>query len=55
MRRYKPDCVVDYYLIGWINGADLGNADDYANFGPYKFVDGKLTATFTAEFEDIDV
>ena len=41
-----PDFVPDYYLIGWINGADYGCNDDYENMGIYKFVDGKLTATF---------
>ena len=37
----------DYYLIGYINGADYGCEADYENLGIYKFVDGKLTATFT--------
>ena len=37
---------VDYYLVGYINGADYGIAGDAANLGDYKFVDGKLTATF---------
>ena len=35
-----------YYLVGWINGADYGCNDDYENMGEYKFVDGKLVATF---------
>lgn len=39
----------DYYLIGWINGADYGDKADAANLGEYKFVDGTLVATFTAE------
>ena len=39
----------DYYLIGYINGADYGCEADYANMGDYKFVDGKLTATFTQD------
>ena len=39
----------DYYLIGYINGADYGCEADYANLGEYKFVDGKLTATFTQD------
>ena len=39
----------DYYLIGWINGADYGDKDDYANLGDYKFVDGSLVATFEAD------
>ena len=38
---------VDYYLFGYINGANYGCEDDYLNMGEYKFVDGKLTATFT--------
>ena len=36
----------NYYLVGWINGADYGCESDYKNMGIYKFVDGKLTATF---------
>ncbi|MBQ2944443.1 MAG: hypothetical protein IJD93_07140 [Ruminococcus sp.] len=36
-----------YYLVGFINGADYGIADDSDTIGDYKFVDGKLTATFT--------
>lgn len=39
----------DYYLIGWINGADYGDKEDFANLGDYKFVDGTLVATFTAD------
>jgi len=41
--------VVDYYLFGYINGADYGVGDDLANMGSYKFVDGKLTVKFTAD------
>lgn len=37
----------DYYLVGYINGADYGDNEDYENLGEYKFVDGRLTATFT--------
>ena len=44
-----PEPTVDYYLIGYINGADYGCNDDNANLGEYKFVDGKLTATFTQD------
>ena len=36
----------DYYLVGYINGANHGCEEDYANLGDYKFTDGKLTATF---------
>lgn len=39
----------DYYLIGWINGADYGDKADYENLGDYKFVDGSLVATFEAD------
>ena len=35
-----------YYLVGYINGADHGCEGDYQNMGSYKFVDGKLVATF---------
>ena len=40
---------VDYYLVGFINGADYGCAGDYATIGDYKFVNGKLVVTFDAE------
>ena len=39
----------DYYLVGTINGANYGYDEDYANIGEYKFVGGKLTATFTEQ------
>ncbi len=39
---------VDYHLVGYINGADYGIEGDSANIGEYKFVDGKLVATFSA-------
>ena len=39
----------DYYLVGYINGADYGCNDDYANMGDYKFVNGKLVVTFTQD------
>ena len=38
---------VDYYLVGYINGADYGCNDDWENLGEYKFEDGKLSAAFT--------
>ena len=41
-----PDYVPPYYLIGFINGANYGCEEDSANMGEYKFVDGKLEATF---------
>ena len=36
----------DYYLFGWINGADYGSESDYANLGQYRFSGNQLTATF---------
>ena len=39
----------DYYLVGYINGADYGIKDDSANKGDYKFVNGKVTVEFTAD------
>ena len=36
----------DYYLFGFINGANYACEEDYENIGEYKFVDGQLTATF---------
>ncbi|MBQ3215551.1 MAG: starch-binding protein, partial [Oscillospiraceae bacterium] len=39
----------DYYLVGYINGANYGCEEDYANLGQYKFVNGKLTATFDSD------
>ncbi len=41
--------IYDYYLVGYLNGADYGIVGDSANLGDYKFVDGKLTVTFTAD------
>ena len=43
---YVPENT-DYYLFGYINGADYACEADFMNMGNYKFVDGKLTATFT--------
>ena len=40
---------LDYYLVGYINGANYGCEEDSANLGAYKFVDGKLTATFSSD------
>ena len=47
-----PDCDqrrLDYYLVGYINGADYGCEGDHQNMGQYKFVNGKLTATFKTD------
>ena len=38
-----------YYLIGYIDGADYGDGEDYANMGDYHFVNGQVTATFTQD------
>ena len=43
------DYVAFYYLFGYINGANYGCEEDYANMGEYKFEDGKLSATFEAD------
>ena len=44
--NYNP---FDFYLYGYINGANYGCEEDAANLGEYKFVNGTLTATFTAD------
>ena len=38
-----------YYLIGYIDGADYGDGEDYANMGDYHFVNGQVTATFNED------
>ncbi len=45
-----PDYIApDYHLVGYINGADYGCEGDWENLGEYRFVDGKLTATFDTD------
>ena len=39
--------VGDYYLAGYINGADYGIEANASNLGSYKFVDGKLSVTLS--------
>ena len=39
----------DYYLFGYINGANYGCEEDESNMGSYKFVGGKLTVTFASD------
>jgi GH25 family lysozyme M1 (1,4-beta-N-acetylmuramidase) len=39
----------DYYLFGYINGANYACEEDYANLGNYKFVGGTLTVTFATD------
>ena len=46
---YTAPVAQSYYLVGFINGADYGCESDYQNMGQYKFVNGKLTATFTTD------
>ena len=46
---YSAAVEVDYYLIGYINGANYGCEEDSSNMGSYKFTDGKLTVTFTSD------
>ncbi|MBQ3215333.1 MAG: hypothetical protein IJB11_04355, partial [Oscillospiraceae bacterium] len=41
--------VKDYYLFGYINGANYACEEDYENLGQYLFVDGKLTVTFDCD------
>ena len=36
----------DYYLFGYINGANYGCEEDYQTLGDYHFVNGQVTATF---------
>ncbi|MBR4655186.1 MAG: type I pullulanase [Oscillospiraceae bacterium] len=39
----------DYYLVGSINGEDVGDRENYAETGNYHFVNGKVTLETTAE------
>lgn len=43
----KP--ALDLYLFGNINGGNYGCEEDQENLGEYKFADGVLVATFTAD------
>ena len=43
------DLTRDFYLFGFINGANYGCENDYTNMGQYKFVDGKLTVSFDVD------
>ena len=44
-----PELPKEYCLVGYINGANYGCDEDWENVGQYLFVDGTLTATFTAD------
>ena len=39
----------NYYLFGYINGADYGCEEDYQNMGTYRFVNGQVSASFTED------
>ena len=43
----KP--VMDYYLFGYINGADYADKADRDNLGIYKFIDGTLVVCFRVD------
>ena len=45
----QKEAVLDYYLFGFINGADYACESDYANLGQYRFVNGKLITTFASD------
>lgn len=44
-----PNAKKEYYLFGYINGADYACEADYENLGIYKFTDGKLVASFSSD------
>ena len=43
---YEEPRIDEFYLFGYINGADYACEGDYENLGIYKFVDNKLSVTF---------
>ena len=45
----------DYYLIGYINGADYGCEKDWENLGEYKFVDGSEEQVMDIDISAIKV
>ncbi|MCH5304471.1 MAG: dockerin type I repeat-containing protein, partial [Ruminococcus sp.] len=45
----NPQLSDDYYLVGYINGADYGTDSDAENQGDKKFVNGHYTMTFKQE------
>ena len=42
----NPSYVANYYLVGYINGADYGCEADWESMGNYQFVNRKLVAYF---------
>jgi hypothetical protein len=43
---YRLSQQPEYYLVGYINGANYGCEEDYQNLGQYKFVNGQLSVAF---------
>ena len=43
---YEEPRIDEFYLFGYINGADYACEGDFENLGIYKFVDNKLSVTF---------
>ena len=46
---YEEPRIDEFYLFGYINGADYACENDYQNLGIYKFVDNKLSVTFNQD------
>ena len=45
----RPAISGDYYLFGWINGANYACEEDSQNMGQYKLVNGTLTTKFNQD------
>ena len=45
----EAEPIRDYYLFGYINGANYACEEDYTNMGIYLFEDGKLTVKFNSD------
>lgn len=43
----NPPLSKNYYIFGYINGANYGCEEDFQNLGEYKFVNGKVTVNFS--------
>lgn len=46
---FEEPRIDEFYLFGYINGVDYACESDYENLGIYKFVDNKLSVTFTQD------
>ena len=44
---FEEPRIDEFYLFGYINGEDYAYEGDYENLGIYKFVENKLSVTFT--------